>query len=711
MESDSSSMFRNWAVGRVVLILLLGIGGRVSAMAAQDRGLIIRKLKFEGNHSVEALVLESAISTTKSSWFARSKLVRGLGLGEKRRLNERELRIDVARIRLFYQISGFLNARVDTVVTRTTRDAYITFKITEGEPILVRSFAIDGIDSLKDRPTIIRELPLRVGMPFNRYKLLAAADTVQLRLWNRGYPTASLLLRKRTVDTAARTADLELVVDLGLPARIGSIRVEGTKAVDSSFVRGLLATRTGRAFNYGELYRSQLSLYQSGLFRFATVGTDTTRFSIGDQTVPVLVQVQEGPLHRARAGLGIGTNDCLRAAAGWTARNVGGRGRQVDFSGQISKIGSRLEPFRSTVCNGLEEDKVGSSKINYGLTASLRRPAFLSPVNAITTTLFAERRSEFKVYRRDDIGASLTFNREGTFGVPVSLTYRFSYGATEASAVVFCAFFLACRTDDVAQLSQRRIVATLTGSVTRQRVNNFLDPTRGSVYSFETSFSSPLVGSNRFSEFTRLVGEAAWYQQFGRNVVLATHLKGGLTFAPRLRLTGSSGNFIPPDQRFYAGGANDVRGYDRNQLGPVVYVTTTANIDSTGAVVDDDLVEVAPTGGNALVVGNVELRLPSPLLAGRLRWAVFVDGGGVWERGGAVSAPALFRVTPGFGIRLATALGPMRLDFAYNRTELPEGALFASDSTNSLVRVRDDYRKRLARSFPFNIQISVGQAF
>ncbi len=704
-------MFRNWAVGRLALFSLAGIGSGLAVAEAQERDLIVRQLKFEGNHSIEALALEAAISTTKSSWFARERLVRGLGLGEKRRLNEREFRIDVARIRLFYQISGFLDARVDTVVIRTDRDAFITLRITEGEPVRVQRLLIGGIDSLADRPAIVRDLPLRVGMPFNRYRLLAVADTVQQRLWNRGYPTAAVLLGQRAVDTATRTADLELVVDLGLPARIGSIRVEGNRAVDSSFVRRLLATRTGRSFSYSELYRSQLNLYQSGLFRFATVGTDTTRFSIGDPTVPLLVQVQEGPLHRARSGLGVATNDCLRASAGWTARNVGGRGRQVDFSGQVSKIGVRLEPLRSTVCDGLDRDEVGSGKVNYGLTASLRRPAFLSPSNAITGSVFAERRSEFKVYRRDDIGASITFSREGAFGVPVSLAYRISHGATEANAVVFCAFFLACRTDDVARLSERRFVATLTGSITRQRVNNLLDPTRGSVYSFETSFSSPLLGSNRLSEFTRVVGEASWYRPLGRDVVLATHLKGGLTFAPQLRLTGSTGNFIPPDQRFYAGGANDVRGYDRNQLGPVVYVTPTSNLDTAGAVVSEDLVEVAPTGGNTLLVANLELRLPSPVLADRLRLAVFVDGGGVWERGAGAGSVALFRVTPGFGMRVATALGPMRFDLAYNRSELPMGVLFASDSVSSLARVRDDYRKRLARSFPFNVQISVGQAF
>ncbi|MBM4186993.1 MAG: hypothetical protein FJ206_06740 [Gemmatimonadetes bacterium] len=692
------------------ILAVVAVGGVTEPLRAQDAGLVIRRLDFEGNASIDALALEAAISTTKSSWFARSSLVRWLGLGEKRRLNEREFRVDVARIRLFYQMSGFLDARVDTTVVRTATDAFITMRITEGEPIRVRSVVVAGLDSLADRAEVVRDLPLREGMPFNRYRLLAAIDTVQLRLWDRGFPTASVLLRRPEVDRTARSVVVELTAELGQPATIGSVRVEGTEAVDSSLVRELLATRTGRPFRYAELYRSQLNLYQSGLFRFASVGTDTTRFAIGDQTVPLLVRVQEGPLHRARAGLGIATNDCIRAAAGWTARNVGGRGRQVDFSGQVSKIGVTVDPFRSTVCDKLEEDTLGSRRMNYGLTASLRRPAFLSPANALTGSLFAERRSEFRVFSRDDIGASLTFTREGALGVPVSLAYRISYGATEADPVRFCAFFFACLAEDVAQLSDRRIGATLTGSVARQRVNNLLDPSRGSIYSFEATVSAPWLGSTRFSEFTRLVAEGSWYRPLGSEVVLAARLKGGITFAPRLRLGGAAGNFVPPDQRFYAGGANDVRGFDRNQLGPVVYLTDESNLRPDSTVIDLDEVQVAPTGGNTLALANVELRLPSPLLAGRLRWALFVDGGGVWERGGAFATGAVFRVTPGFGFRFATPLGPMRFDLAYNKSDLPTGVLFAATS-NDLFRVRDDFRKVQRSSFPFNIQFSVGQAF
>lgn len=688
-----------------VLFGIVAVTGTTPALA-QDAGLLIRQLTFEGNRSISALALEAAIATTKSSWFVRSAVISWLGLGEKRYLNEREFRTDAARIRLFYQLSGFLDARVDTVVVRTDRAAYITFRIVEGEPVRVRSFTVSGLDSLTDRAHLVEDLPLRVGAPYNRYLVVATADTIQTRLWNRGYPTASVLVGKRAVDRAARTADLELFADPGMSATIGSIRIGGAKAVDSSFVRSLLATTTGRPFRYADLYRSQLNLYQSGLFRYATVGNDTTLFTLGDPTVPLLVQVQEGPLFRVRSGLGVGTNDCVRASAGWTARNGGGRGRQVDFSGVVSKIGVSTNPLRSTICNKLEEDTLGSRQLNYALSASVRRPVFLSPSNALTGTLFAERRSEILVYQREEIGTSVTFSRDGGRGLPVSLTYRLGYGRTQAGAVSFCAFFLACRSDDVKQLSERRFTATLTGTASRQRVNNLLDPTRGSVVSFEATFSSPLIASTQFSEFTRLVAEGSWYRPLGGDVVLATRIKGGVIFSPRLRLAAGAANFVPPDQRFYAGGANDVRGYDRNELGPVVYVTPASNVGVGGTVAFGDSVQVAPIGGNTLFLANLELRLPSPFLPDRLRWVAFLDGGGVWERGSVLGAGV--RLTPGAGFRFSTPLGPMRFDVAYNGAELPDGSLY-SVSGGELTLVRTDYRKAVNRKF--NFQVSVGQAF
>jgi len=168
-----------------------------------------------------------------------------------------------------------------------------------------------------------------------------------------------------------------------------------------------------------------------------------------------------------------------------------------------------------------------------------------------------------------------------------------------------------------------------------------------------------------------------------------------------------SGAFIPPEQRFYAGGPNDVRGFDRNELGPVVYVIPQSAV---GPVINPDSVRVAATGGNRIAVANVELRVPSPVLGSRLRLAAFVDAGGVWQRGSNQRA-AIIRVTPGIGLRVATPLGPARLDVAYNPYKLQPGTLFQFDPAGNLNPVPGQGSYVLPRNWKFTFHIAVGQPF
>lgn len=59
--------------------------------------------------------------------------------------------------------------------------------------------------------------------------------------------------------------------------------------------------------------------------------------------------------------------------------------------------------------------------------------------------------------------------------------------------------------------------------------------------------------------------------------------------------------------------------------------------------------------------GSLEARFPiSPTFQG----ALFTDVGQVWDTGTEASVEAL-RVTPGFGIRYLSPIGPLRVDLAY----------------------------------------------
>jgi outer membrane protein assembly factor BamA len=102
------------------------------------------------------------------------------------------------------------------------------------------------------------------------------------------------------------------------------------------------------------------------------------------------------------------------------------------------------------------------------------------------------------------------------------------------------------------------------------------------------------------------------------------------------------------------------------------------------------------------------VRVPSPVFGSRLRLAAFVDAGGTWQRG--MHDPVI-RLTPGAGIRLATPLGPARVDIAYNPNRLQTGPLFQFDTDGELTAVPGQDQFVLDRDGRFTVHFAVGQPF
>lgn len=686
--------------------------------AGQFEELVVRQLKFSGNHAIDSETMQSFIATTNSSFFATSSMIRWMGLGAKRTFNQRNFETDVERLKLLYRKSGYLEVEIDTVVRRTDKNIYLTFIITEGPPVVVEEMAILGLDSIPHPDRVTRDLPLRAGDPFNRFLMQATGDTLARRLQDRGYPQAEVFLSFR-VEHLARTATVGLDVYPGLMSTVGSIRVEGTDRLRPSLVRSLLTTSPGDDYSRENLFRSQRNLYRSDLFRYVAVGIDTLDYDFDSDTVPISVRVIEGRFHRVRAGVGYGTDDCIRLGAGWTARNFLGNGRIFDLSGRMSKIGV-APPFTGlsdNLCRQLAFDPATgegdpfSQELNYNLTASLRQPAFFSPKNTAAISVFAERRSSPNVFLREDFGTSLSLARITASLIGLDLIYRWENGFTEASDVNFCAYFNACTREDIDELRQRQNLATISLRGTVPRVNHPINPTRGWVAKLEGTLSSSIIGSSPLQEFVRFIGDFSWYRPVRRGHILSWRLRGGVLFAPRITLESGANAFVPPAQRFYAGGPNDVRGYRRNELGPVVYVVDSASVVDSNGMLDPAALQnarVEAVGGNMLAVGNVELRIPTGIWP-RLRLALFIDAGSVWVRDPAALAPFRLRITPGVGLRLNTPLGPARLDVAYNPYDFPPGRLLGSTPSGDLVELSDDFQR--ARNRNFTIHVSVGQPF
>jgi len=700
------------------LTLLVAVFAAAPLAAQQEQQRVVRGLSFEGNHAIDDYTLSTAIGTSNSSWFARAFPIRLLGLGAKRLFNELEFRRDVVRLLLLYRQSGYMNAVVDTLVRREGRDVYVTFRIYEGDPVRLAALEVLSLDSILDVRRLKRDLPLQVGDPFNRALFQASADTIVSRLKNLGYPYADIL-RSYDVDVAALRAVATLEALPGPRMRVGQVLITGAEKVDTATVRRMLSVRAGDWFRQDRLYLTQRDLYGLGMFRSVNVALADTTPPAGDSTVRVLVRVAEAPRHRIRFGAGYGSLDCFRVQSGWTAYDFLGGARSLDVTGQLSKIGVGVPTdanFKQNVCRFLQADST-SDTVNYNATVTLRQPAFLSPRHTASFAVFAERRSEFKAYTRQAVGANVAVTFNARRDVPVSVGYGYSVGRTTADAAVYCQRFLLCNASDQAFLANRRPFGAVSISGVRNRTNSVLDPTAGGVITASLTHSSRLVGSDTLYEFNRGQLEVSRYYPVGRRGAFAWRLLGGTILpARRISFAGQSVRFVPPDQRFYGGGPNSVRGYARNELGPRVYFRTI-QVDVSGDTTYGNL-QASATGGNAIFVANVEFRFPTPLFPDRMRVAVFADVGQVWERDDPTVRGVRF--TPGVGVRFVTPLGPVRLDAAYAGYPAEPGVLYLLNTANNSLTAVTDSAGRQVTVHPVLphgfwrrvvVQFAVGQAF
>lgn len=717
---------------RVIPLLLLTALAATTVLTAQDQERVVRGLSFVGNRALDNVTLESAIATTKSSIWARSPFLRWLGMGEKRYFSEVEFRRDVVRLILLYRQSGYMTAVIDTLVRRTPRDVYVTFRIHEGDPVRVALFDVLGVDGIFNVAKLKRELPLQVGDAFNRFLLQASADTIVNKLRNAGYPYAEVL---RNFDSEAGVLRAEVTLDaqLGPRMRIGDVTIRGLRDVDTSTVRRVVSVRRGHSFRQEDLYQTQRDLYGMGVFSAVNVvliDSLPPQGPVASDSARILVQVVEGPRHQVRIGGGYGSVECFRLQSGWSARDFLGGARTLDVSGRVSKLGG--VPKGSTGLNQLCNPFGGRwtfDTLNYSVGLTIRQPAFLSRSHVGSLGVLAERHSEFSVYTKEAIGANadVTFNARGR--LPVTVGYGYSFGRTKASAGVYCFLFRVCDAASQDFLRKRRGFGAVSVTLVRDRVNNILDPSEGSLMTASVLHASRLVGSDSTYEFNRGELEVSKYYPIGRRGVFAWRIRGGTILPRKITLSGQSVGYVPPDQRLYGGGPNSVRGYGRNELGPQVYLLIADPTDtSTAPVVDTaatrraggekifNNVQTRPTGGNTAIILNAELRLPSPILASRMRLGVFVDAGQVWERGEEIVSLRGMRVTPGVGVRFSTPLGPVRIDAAYNGYATERGPLLYQESEAASVvsQIRASYPPVLANKTLWQkvvLQFAVGQAF
>lgn len=700
-----AALLRHAALAVVLLAAPRMLHGQALECDGTEGEREVRSLDFRGNNAFSSRDLETRISTTASS-FVRRRL---RAFGTRRCLDSDALRLDVGRLRVFYQRKGYYGAQVDTTVTPNDDGSVtVTFLIREGEPVIVDSLRIEGLDSAISAVVDTSELELRKGIPFDRTHLQSAIDTIKTRLRNNGYPRADVAA-SFTADTLTHRALVDLDILPGSRARIGDVRVFNdtlpgqAPRLGAATIRRLSTVRAGDLYSDRDVADAQRTLYQTDLFRNVEVriAPDSVQPK-GDTLITLDILVRENYLRQLDTEVGWAVLDCFKERMQYTDKNFLGEARRLELTAQLSKVGYG-EPTRfanGDLCAPAIRQDTFSVRLNYFTSATIRLPTLLGYQTSPTLSLYSERRSEYQAYLRTTlVGGEASLTRDISRGLPLRLAYSLEFGRTEAPPAVLCAVFSKCDSQSRAFITEKnRRIAVASAHIERVRTDSPFNPRSGTLTRFDLRSAVRELGSDKDVQFTKGLVDAAYYRPVNSEATFAARIRLGTVLGRTLSFADSVG-FIPPEERLYAGGASSVRGYQQNALGDLIYIARVGprTIRGMGDTVyfelgpatpgsDSQAVQrVVPVGGTSLIVANVELRLRSRFYPELLQYTLFADAGDVWQRGTAIGtrthkASALFlnglKWTPGVGVRVFTPVGPFQANVGYNPFPQPPGAIY-----------------------------------
>ena len=575
------------------------------------------------------------------------------------------------------------------------------FDIREGPPIIVTGVAISADSTLLPRRRLRQFRFLRRGQPLDLNKLDSMRVALTNELWERGYADA-LVDTSSIVDQVTRTAQVQFRVVANHLTRVGTIVISGTDEISPATVQNSLTFRPGDPFRRSSVLESQRNLYESNLFRMATLQVPESFDSV--KTVHVLLR--EAKLHEARLSGGFNTVDYIQTEGRFTHYNLLGGARRLDATVTLGNLlahqldGAGIfhaQPVDTTITGSADDFLSPTWHANLQFT----QPAFLKRSrNSLSFGAFAQRRSVPAVAIDHGYGGNVTFTRTLGLRASASANYKFEVTQVQAGDPYFCVNFGVCDATTIGDLRSYLRLSPVLATALIDRTDVPLSPTSGYTARAELEHASQATVSDY--SYSRAFGEGTFYARMGgRNTVLAARLRlgfvrpyigkhrsgrappahavlrGRLAVGARLRREPARSAHPHASARLPHQRADDLGRTVRCvvRVDPPVRPEHGARLHRllNPKLIGDDEFTPSPLGGTSIVEASVEYRFP--LFMKNLGGAVFLDGAAVGER---VFDPlrglSTFKnlvsgtgaITPGFGIRYYSPVGPIRVDLGIN---------------------------------------------
>jgi outer membrane protein insertion porin family len=551
---------------------------------------------------------------------------------------------DVSTIEDVYRRRGFPAARAQSAVSippappgATAVPVTVRIVVTEGARTIVGSVGIEGNRAIPDAQLRSR-LRLQPGAPYFESLLAADRDVVAQAYQNLGYQNA-------TVDAVANFSDDRTRVDPvftvheGPQIFVDHILIVGNVRTNAATIEQALNLKTGDPLSTSAINEAQARLAGLGLFR-RTIIHELPHGGANQRDL--LVTVEEAPASTIGYGGGFEVQQIVTRDAQGVATT------SLEFAPRASFELGRRNLFgknRSANLFASVAEHLNNLPTEYQLLGTYREPhLFDTAADAfVTATIEQVHRTSFNFTQQS---ATATVARHITRDVSASVSYQIQKTAVFDEQVTANQLL-------IDRVFSNVLLSSFSGSTIRDTRSDAVDPRSGDYFSANAQVAGRSIGSAVGFAKSFFTAETFRTLPRSRGIVFAADARFGLaTGFPQQDANGATIRDLPPSERFYAGGDTTVRGFALDTLG--VRHTPALPADT----IDDN---GFPTGGNALVILNAELRAP---VWGGLGVVGFVDTGNVFARAVQIDL-GLLRTAVGFGIRYKSPIGPLRIDLGF----------------------------------------------
>lgn len=537
------------------------------------------------------------ISITGNKALTSKTVLRKIETGIGKRYSERELEKGLEKLADFYREEGYILIEIPPPkVSFDTegKKVFIDILINEGSQIKIGKIQIRG-NTIFSTSEIQEKFSIKEGAIFNPNRFVEDLRYLQSRYYERGYILARVT---PLTDIDEEKGIVSIVVEIGEEelVYIEGIKIEGNVSTKEKVIRRELIVKPGEIFNTQKIWRSRQKIYNLGFFEEVDIATEP-----GSEKGKMFLVVKVKEKRTAMMSFGAGYN------------SIDG------FLGYLEVAWNNFRGLGEYLSGKVE---VGPKKLNFEI--SFTEPWLLDTPTSLGASLYHTTRDRTEYfYKEKRIGGNLTVGRLISDFDKIYLGYRyesvevFDVGETASSDVK----------------SGINVTSSMSISYGRDTRDNRFDASSGIYFNLSTEVAGGIFGGN-YNFYRSIFDFSTYYRLFFKWLVLALHLRAGMVdyYFPSTE--------VPIYERFYAGGADTIRGYLERSL-------------PAGA-----------TGGKAILYGNAEVRFPIPGTENMLKGIIFYDIGNAW-RELEVNLDQLKKGT-GFGIRINLPVGALRFDIGYS---------------------------------------------